>query len=386
MKKLGPFLLLVMTALPVQAQTNDIFADFTTSMGSFTCRLDYVRSPKATANFIGLATGGRAWLDVPSGRVRTNAFYNGVTFHRVIEGFMIQGGSPNGLGTDGPGYVLTDELDPALQFSGSGVLAMANSGPNSSGAQFFVTVAATPWLDGGYTIFGQVVGGQNVVDAINQVATDANDKPLTDVVIQSIGIRRVGAEAQAFDIDQQNLPVVSAVPLHITGSNGQVTLTFTNNLYADNYLSASTNLASWTNTPLGVDITPPPTNSVPRPTDVPARFFTLAQVQYPSSTFCTRNVFNRQLTLVFDNGQGTVVITFDGVGTGTYTYTFDPPGTVTSYSWTQEIYRGRLWPIQFSDLVPMTLQLKFTNTTAGAFTGTAYTATPTPVSGNFMLP
>src|ERR1035437_7198121 len=148
----------------VLAQTNDIFADFTTSMGSFTCRLEYVKSPKAAANFIGLATGSRAWLDVPTGRVHANAFYNGLTFHRVISGFMIQGGSPNGLGTDGPGYALTDELDPSLQFSGPGVLAMANSGPNSSGSQFFLTVTNTPWLNGSYTIFGQVVDGQSVVD------------------------------------------------------------------------------------------------------------------------------------------------------------------------------------------------------------------------------
>jgi peptidyl-prolyl cis-trans isomerase A (cyclophilin A) len=368
------------------AQTNDIFADFTTSMGSFTCRLEYAKSPKATANFIGLATGSRAWLDVPTGRVHTNKFYDGLTFHRVIQGFMIQGGSPNGLGTDGPGYALTDELDPSLQFSGPGVLAMANSGPNSSGSQFFLTVTNTPWLNGGYTIFGQVVAGQSVVDAINQVATDANNKPLTNVVIQSIGIRRVGANAQAFDIDQQNLPVVAAAPLGIRSAPGQVTLLFTNNLYADNRLAASTNLLSWSSTPLGVDITPPPTNNVPRTTEVPARFFTLAQVQYPSSTFAPRTFYSRNLTLVFNGRVGTIAIAFDTSGGGTYTWSLGSPGTVTSYSWTQDIYRGTLWPIYFSGLVPMTLQLNFTNTTAGAFSGTAYTSpNTTAVSGNYTL-
>ena len=368
------------------AQTNDIFADFATSMGSFTCRLEYARSPKATANFIGLATGGRAWLDVPTGRVHTNAFYNGLTFHRVIQGFMIQGGSPNGLGTDGPGYVLTDELDPALQFSGPGVLAMANSGPNSSGSQFFLTVTNTPWLNGGYTIFGQVIAGQSVVDAINQVATDANNKPLTNVIIQSIGIRRVGTNAQAFDIDQQSLPIVAAVPLGIRSAPGQVTLLFTNNLHADNRLNTSTNLLSWSSTPLGVDITPPPTNNVPRTTDVPTRFFTLAQVQYPSSTFAPRTLSSRNLTLVFNGGSGTIAIAFDTAGGGTYTYSAGSPGTVTSYSWTQDIYRGKLWPIYFSGLVPMTFQLNFTNHTAGTFSGTAYTSpNTTAVSGNYTL-
>jgi cyclophilin family peptidyl-prolyl cis-trans isomerase len=338
-------------------------------MGSFTCRLEYAKSPKATANFISLATGARAWLDVPTGRVRTNAFYNGLTFHRVIQGFMIQGGSPNGLGTDGPGYVLTDELDPSLQFSGPGVLAMANSGPNSSGSQFFLTVTNTPWLNGSYTIFGEVVGGQGVVTAINQVATDANNKPLTNVVIQSIRIRRVGTNAQAFDINQQNLPLVAAVPLGIRGGSGQITLLFTNNLYADNRLSMSTNLVSWSSTLLGVDITPPPTNSVPRPTDAPSQFFTLAQVQYPSSTFAPRTLSSRNLTLLFNGGLGTIAIGFDTVGGGTYTYSGGSPGTVTGYSWTQDIYRGNLWPIYFSGLVPMTLQLNFTNNTAGAFSG-----------------
>jgi peptidyl-prolyl cis-trans isomerase A (cyclophilin A) len=369
------------------AQTNDIFADFTTSMGGFTCRLEYAKSPKATANFIGLATGNRAWLDVPTGRVRTNKFYNGLTFHRVIQGFMIQGGSPNGLGTDGPGYALTDELDPSLQFSGPGVLAMANSGPNSSGSQFFLTVTNTPWLNGVHTIFGQVIAGQNVVDAISKVATDANNKPLTNVVIQSIGIRRVGANAQAFDIDQQSLPVVAAAPLGIRGASGQVTLLFTNNLYADNRLATSTNLLSWSSTPLGVDITSPPTNNVSRSTDVSARFFTLAQVQYPSSTFAPRTVYSRNLTLVFNGGVGTIAIAFDTAGGGTYTYSLGSPGTVTSYSWTQDIYRGTLWPIQFSGVVPMTLQLNFTNTTAGTFSGTAYPS-PNPnvaVSGNYTL-
>src|SRR4030095_14635106 len=113
---------------------NGIFADFTTSMGSFTCRLEYATSPKAVANFIGLATGPRPWLDLPTGVARTNAFYNGLLFHRVVAGFIIQAGSPNGQGTDGPGYAFPDEFSPTLRFSGPGVLAIANSGTNSNGS------------------------------------------------------------------------------------------------------------------------------------------------------------------------------------------------------------------------------------------------------------
>jgi len=128
------------TAPHLSAQTNGIFADFTTSMGSFSCQLDYTNAPRTVANFIGLASGQRAWLDLNTGRARTNAFYNGLTFHRVIAGFMIQGGSPNGMGTDGPGYAFPDEFSPALVFTNYGVMAMANSGTNSNGAQFFITV------------------------------------------------------------------------------------------------------------------------------------------------------------------------------------------------------------------------------------------------------
>jgi hypothetical protein len=176
------------------------------------------------------------------------------------------------------------------------------------------------------------------------------------------------------------------VPLGIRGAPGQVTLLFTNNLYADNRLATSTNLLSWSSTPLGVDITPPPTNNVPSTTDVSARFFTLAQVQYPSSTFAPRTLYSRNLTLVFNGGLGTIAIVFDAAGGGTYTYSGGSPGTVPSYSWTQDIYRGNLLPIYFSGLFPMTLQLNFTTNTAGAFSGTVYTSpNPTTVSGNYTL-
>ncbi len=203
------FVLTSVLAAPGLAQTNGIFADFTTSMGAFTCRLEYAEAPMATANFIGLATGERACLEAGTARVRATPYFDGLTFHRVIAGFMIQGGSPNGQGTDGPGYVFPDEFDPSLRFDGAGVLAMANSGPRSNGSQFFITVGNASWLNDVHTIFGSVVDGQPVVDAISQVATDASAKPLTNVVLQSVVIRRVGPDAQAFDIDDQGLPVVN---------------------------------------------------------------------------------------------------------------------------------------------------------------------------------
>src|SRR5450432_3182520 len=143
------------------AGTNGLFAEFNTSLGSYTCVLFYAQSPKAVANFIGLATGQRAWLDLPSGVAKTNPFYSGIIHHRVISNFVIQAGSPNGIGTDGPGYTFVDEITNTLRFDSFGVVAMANNSPDSNGSQYFVTVAPRPDLNDRYTIFGRLFGGSN---------------------------------------------------------------------------------------------------------------------------------------------------------------------------------------------------------------------------------
>jgi peptidyl-prolyl cis-trans isomerase A (cyclophilin A) len=375
-----------LSGLPALGQTNGIFADFTTSLGSFTCQLDYTNAPRTTANFIGLATGQRAWLDLPSGRAMTNGFYNGLTFHRVIAGFMNQGGSPNGTGNDGPGYALMDEFSSRLVFDSFGVLAMANSGPNSDGSQFFITVAPFTSGNNTYTIFGRLVSGSNVVYAINHVATDASDKPLTNVVMQQVNIRRVGAAAQAFDINAQGLPAVTNLFLGITSQTGQVSLSFSNRLYADNRLYSTTNLSAWTAESLGIETGPPTTNMVYRTNDAPRKYFRMAQVQYASSTFAPKTMYGRTLTLNFTNGfSGTMVVAYDSAGGGSYTLTSYPQGTITSYSWTQGAYTGQLWPVYFSGLVPLTAQLSFASNTGGTFSGTFYTATPFNVYGAFSL-
>lgn len=176
-------------------------------MGNFTASLNHIAAPQTVANFIGLAEGSRAWVDEASGAVKTGKpFYNGITFHRVIANFMNQAGSPNGLGTDGPGYSFRDETGNGLLHDAPYKLSMANSGPNTNGSQFFITVEPTQWLDGIHTVFGNVVSGQSVVDAINAAPTTA-DKPNTPIVIQHVAIRRVGSEAAAFDINAQGLPV-----------------------------------------------------------------------------------------------------------------------------------------------------------------------------------
>jgi len=368
---------------------NGIYADFTTSMGSYTCKLEYAIAPKAVANFIGLATGQRPWLDLPTGVARTNTFYNGLLFHRVVAGFIIQAGSPNGQGNDGPGYVFPDEFSPSLRFNSPGILAMANSGTNSNGSQFFITVASTPFLNDVHTIFGELTGGTNVVVAISQVATNASGHPLTNVVIQNVSIRRVGTAAQAFDINAQNLPIVTNLPPKIANSGSQVSISFSNTLFADNRLYSSTNLSTWSSELLGIETALPITNTLYRLKDAPSRFYSVAQVKYPASTLAPKTLFNRTLTLNFNAGFGVITNIFDSAGNGIYFYKSGTNSSqgFTAYNWFQQPYRGDLSPILYSGLA-MALRLNFSGVAVGVFGGTAYPNTPDPpfsVSGAFTL-
>lgn len=166
-------------------------------MGNIVCRLFEKEAPKTVANFRGLATGTKAWTDPKTGRLKHTPLYSGTTFHRVIPGFMIQGGDPAGDGTGSPGYKFDNEIAPNLQFDRPGLLAMANSGPNTNGCQFFITVAPAEHLNGNYSIFGEVVSGQEVADAISKVSRNEEDRPDTPVKITAITVRRVEATGAA---------------------------------------------------------------------------------------------------------------------------------------------------------------------------------------------
>ena len=164
-------------------------ATFVTNRGSFTVSLMPEHAPKTVENFVGLATGSKSWTDPRTDSVTNEPLYPGTVFHRVIAGFMIQGGDPMGSGRGGPGYEFEDECPPdGPTFNQVGRLAMANAGPGTNGSQFFVTVAETPWLNGKHTIFGQVTNGYAVVEEISQLPTAAADKPTDDVVIERIEI------------------------------------------------------------------------------------------------------------------------------------------------------------------------------------------------------
>ena len=161
-----------------------------TNRGDITINLFDDQAPKTVANFIGLADGSKEWVDPKTGQPGTGPLYNGVTFHRVISGFMIQGGCPLGTGTGGPGYRFADEFHPELQFDRPYLLAMANAGPGTNGSQFFITVDATPWLNRKHTIFGEVTdeASKRVVDEIAAVRTGRMDRPAEPVVIESVEI------------------------------------------------------------------------------------------------------------------------------------------------------------------------------------------------------
>src|SRR5882757_6514699 len=172
------------------AMTTTLTATLRTNQGPIVIRLLPDQAPKTVRNFVDLAQGGREWTDPRTGRATTGRLYDGTIFHRVIPDFMIQGGDPLGTGTGGPGYQFADEFHPDLGFDKPYLLAMANSGPGTNGSQFFITTVPTPWLTGKHTIFGEVIGGADVVDNISRVQTVPGDRPVTDVVLQSVTIQR----------------------------------------------------------------------------------------------------------------------------------------------------------------------------------------------------
>ena len=167
---------------------------FDTSMGRMTCRLFDKQAPEAVANFVGLAQGTKEWTDpATKQKVSGKPWYDGTTFHRVIPGFMIQGGDPLGTGEGDPGYMFKDEFDPALNFDVAGRLAMANSGPDTNGSQFFITEAPADYLDQKYTIFGQCDDSSVlVVQSIARVNRDSKDKPIDPVVLKKVTIIPAG--------------------------------------------------------------------------------------------------------------------------------------------------------------------------------------------------
>mgnify|MGYP002751482001 FL=1 len=173
-----------------------LFADIETTKGHIVVKLNYKEVPTTVANFVTLAEGKNNFVKV---EYKGKPFYNGTIFHRVIDGFMIQGGDPTGTGMGDPGYRFEDEFVPSLKHSKKGILSMANSGPNTNGSQFFITQIPTPHLDGRHTVFGETVKGEEVIDAIAKAPRNGQDRPNEDIKIKNITIVANGKDAEKFD-------------------------------------------------------------------------------------------------------------------------------------------------------------------------------------------
>jgi peptidyl-prolyl cis-trans isomerase A (cyclophilin A) len=189
---LTTFLAITIGGIMAEAQEKKgpLYATVKTSMGDVVILLFEEKAPKTVGNFVGLATGTKEWTDPKTGQKVKRPLYNGTIFHRVIPDFMLQGGDPLGMGTGGPGYRFEDEFHPDLKHSKPGILSMANAGPNTNGSQFFITHKATPWLDGKHSVFGEVIKGQEVINAMANVPRDARDRPRKDVVLTEVVISR----------------------------------------------------------------------------------------------------------------------------------------------------------------------------------------------------
>lgn len=169
-----------------------LYAKFETTLGNFTVELFEAKVPKTVKIFGGLIDGTLEWKHPATGEKHTKPYYDGIIFHRVIDGFMIQGGDPLGKGYGGPGFQFEDEFHLDLRHDKAGILSMANAGPNTNGSQFFITLGPTPHLDRKHSVFGQVVEGLDVVKIIGRTPVDGQDKPRTPVVMQKVTLERIG--------------------------------------------------------------------------------------------------------------------------------------------------------------------------------------------------
>ncbi len=313
-----------------------LYAVFNTTLGEFTAKLEFEKVPLTVASFVGLAEGTTASFDLDSGEPKLSNYFNGIIFHRVVAGFVIQGGDPLGLGTGGPGYNFPDEMDSTLSHSSAGILSMANSGINTNGSQFFITLAATTFLDGRHAVFGRIVDGLSVVQAIGAVPTDGNppagnNRPLTNVVINSVTIVREGAAAEGFDPSRWQVPTLKATPVDFDFTNASRRILFDRESDTEYFVYDSNELSNWnkvaeypaestTPTQVALDIT----NSLD---DVGQRFFQVTRKADPQ-----RIDKNGTRIIVTLEGNPAIDITMGQNFQGTYVFD-GANGAVLLYEW-----------------------------------------------------
>ncbi|MEZ5328942.1 MAG: peptidylprolyl isomerase [Verrucomicrobiales bacterium] len=393
-----------------------IFADFETTGGNFTIEMFHQDQPMAVANFIGLADGSLTWLDQSDLKLKQGVpFYDGIKFHRVIKDFMIQGGSPNGVGTDGPGYEFIDQFardaDGALlhPHDRQGLISMANSGINTNGSQFFITDVPTPWLDGVHIVFGKIAAGPfgtleegiAAITAMNNTPVTGNS-PITDLVINKIAIRRVGDEAMAFDVHAQRLPVLSAPPAEFLfepspDGSGIAELSYAKPELTQINVISSDDLQSWKNLKSAfygeTDSTTDDVSALLATKD--AQFFRLIQLDYSQSPHAggPASVARGSLKLDFDANIFDIDLIIDDSGTDG---TWNRPdgqggGTLQSFQYEPRAaaYVDRI-VVNYEGLVTgsdfvfiMDIRLSFDSPTGGRFQGTT-NGSPQRIGGTFQ--
>lgn len=343
--------------------------------GTFTIELNFAKAPAAVANFIGLATGQKAWQDPRTGGLRHDPFYNGIIFHRVISGFMNQTGSPAGTGTDGPGYTFKDEFDPSLVHE-KYTVSMANSGINTNGSQFFITAAATPWLDGVHTIFGKVIAGQSVCDALNATPV-TNERPNTPTSISSITV--YGSLLPSVDLATPLLPVLSSGLPEMKHSAGVFTLDYDHRTFSNYSIFHSANLTNWSSWGSGYFGSEAPEGEidVSVTSTTPSHFYRIVRADYSTchTPLIVGNTFNFSAQL-----GGTAALNSTRTG-GTWTFAGGSPSQLLSASYVERPYGGRL-TLNLSNGFIFVITL---HPTVGAYVGQTNVIGFSNVSGTFTV-
>lgn len=362
--------------------------------GEFTCKLTYEQTPQTVANFIGLATGEQAWWDAKTGTVSHAPFYSGITFHRVIDRFMIQAGSPKGDGTDGPGYSFRDEIVDALKHDRAGILSMANSGPHTNGSQFFVTLVPTSHLNGDHTVFGHVVDGLEFVQQLGLVAVNpANAQPRDPVLIDSVRITRVGAAAEAFSVAAQGLPQVRVGALRLFAAADGPELRLHTATNVQSVIHGSDDLREWAHVWKELEVGQGGERRLPvtdflEPDGPVQGFFRAYEVAYPDPQYAPPSIAGKTLSLTYDIA-GDIVIhaTFTEDG-GTFRSESDdgPASGNIGYFYEQQPYRAYLGIGFSTGFVQQRISLMFESFETGNFISSFETQYgPGELTGTFRM-
>ncbi len=362
--------------------------------GSFTITLEHQKAPGTVANFIGLATGQRGWLDLNTGAIRYTPFYNGLTFHRVIAGFMNQTGSPAGDGTDGPGYTFKDEFHSTLRHDVAYTVSMANSGKHSNGSQFFITVAPTSWLDDVHTVFGRVTAGQAVINQINSIPTTGapTDRPLSPITIQSVNI--YGPSLAAFNRDPNWLPKLRNARPVLTKNGATATLGHDRLPFSEYFGWHGTNLAAWSRFNLGYFSTTAPNLDVDASATAadPAHYFRLARVDYSTcaNTFIPQSIGSKSYTFT-SNFPYISDVVFNSASTGgSWSLRTAASGSMSVVQYYKTPYAAELYmkwnsTSAFGFDLEFLYNLNYTSASGGTFTGQSNVSGYTNLTGTFTV-